>query len=249
MKINICLDIWGTVGGAEIGYKRIATKLPHYEWLFTINVDPSANLVIYSNNHRFYTQAKIHSIPAIQRTTGPRSFSLPQPVDLVAVICSSKKGYEITNHINKHLIYNGVDFDFIKSVQPITCDLLYAPARIGKGQCVEDAIIYAIRNKRNLTVLGAKQHVQENTFDALKKKYPFVNWTGLVTPDIASSYIKGCKTYICPTKVHGVSNAIIEAVANDKEIINLGNVEIPDKKNIDINTTVEKYDAIIKNAL
>lgn len=248
MKINVCLDIWAT-GGAELGYKRIASKLPHYEWSFTTNVDPSANLVIYSNNHRFYEQAKKLNIPVIQRTTGPRSYSLPQPADLKAVICSSKKGYEITKHTNKHLIYNGVDFDFIASIKAIECDLLYAPARVGVGQQVEDAIKYAHKNKRHITVLGAKQHLQENTYDVLRSKYPQVHWTGLVEPEVASAYIKGCKAYICPTKVHGVSNAIIEAVANDKSIINLGEVEVPSKIDIDINTTARKYDEVIREVL
>ena len=245
MIINVCLDVWA-IGGAELGYKRIASKLPQYQWLFTTNVDPSANLVIYSNNHRFYDQAKKLNIPIIQRTTGPRSYSLPQPIDLKAVICSSKKGYDITNHPNKHLIYNGIDLENLTNINAIECDLLYAPARVGIGQMVEDAIQYAQQHKRHLTVLGAKQHLQENTYDVLRSKYPQVRWTGLVDPEVASAYIKGCKAYICPTKTHGVSNAIIEAVANDKSIINLGGVEVPAKQDIDLNVTAKKYDELIR---
>lgn len=248
MKINVCLDIWAT-GGAELGYKRIASKLPQYEWAFVTNAEADANLVIYSNNHRFYEQAKKLDIPVIQRTTGPRSYSLPQPADLKAVICSSKKGYEITKHPNKHLIYNGIDFDQIAAIKPIECDLLYAPARVGVGQQVEDAIKYAQKNKRHITVLGAKQHLQENTYDVLRSKYPQVRWTGLVEPEVASAYIKGCKAYICPTKTHGVSNAIIEAVANDKSIINLGGVEVPTKQDIDLNITAKKYNDLIEEVL
>lgn len=246
MKINICLGIWAT-GGAEIGYRRIVTKLQQYEWAMTTKVDESAGLIIYSNSHIFYEQAKALGIPAIQRMTGPRSYSLPQPSELKAVICSSKAGYDISRHHNKHLIYNGIDFDEISVIEPISCDMLYAPARIGLGQCVEDAIIYAMQHNRQLTVLGAQQHVQENTYDVLRIKYPMVHWIGLVEPKIASAYIKGCNTYICPTKTHGVSNAIIEAVANDKEIINLGGVEIPPKSEIDINVTARKYDELIKS--
>lgn len=247
-KINVTLDIWKT-GGAEIGYKRISVKLPQYEWIFTTNVVPNADLVIYSNNNRFYEQAKILNKLVIQRTTGPRSFSLPQPEDLSAVICSSKKGWEITTHKNKYLIYNGIDFEHIKKIKPIHNDVLYAPARVGVGQCVDLAIQWAIQNKRYLTVLGSRQHLHENTYEILKCKYPFVNWTGLVEPDIASAYIKGCNIYICPTKTHGVSNAIIEAVANNKQIINLGGVEIPSRDQIDINVTAKKYDDLIKQTL
>lgn len=248
MIIDICLDYW-KVGGAEIGYKRIASKLPQHTWLFTTEVDPKADLVIYSNNHRFYEQAKQLNKPAIQRTTGPRSFSLPQPSDLKAVICSSLKGYEITKHANKHLIYNGIDLDHIANIQPMPCELLYAPSRIGVGQCVETAIIYAQQHNKQLTVLGGKQHLVEDTYKILKRKYPKVNWTGLVEPDIASAYIKGCKEYICPTSVHGISNAIIECVAWDKPIINLGSVELPPKDQIDIRIAAKKYDELIKSSM
>jgi hypothetical protein len=246
--INVCLDYWA-IGGSELGYKRIASKLPQYDWKFVTKVDKNCDLVIYSNNHRFYEQAKALGKSVIQRTTGPRSYNLPQPDDLCAVICSSKQGYQITKHRNRHLIYNGIDFTHINTIIPISNDLLYAPARIGVGQCVEDAIKYAKNNNRHLTVLGAKQHLNENTYEELKFKYPNVNWTGLVDPDVASAYIKGCVSYICPTKVHGVSNAIIEAVANRKEIINIGQVEIPPIEEIDINLTAKKYNSIIQNII
>jgi len=247
--INVCLDVWGKAGGAEVGYWRIAQKLPQYDWKFTTDVDPTANLVIYSNNHRFYDAAKALNIPTILRTTGPRSINMPQPADLKAVICSSKKAYELSTHANKHLIYNGVDFKWLDHVKPIECDLLYSPARVGVGQQVEKAIQYAQQNNRNLTVLGSRQHLAEDTYDVLKKKYPAVFWTGLLDPNQALRLMKGCKDYIVPTSVHGVSNAVIEAVAYGKNIINLGGVEVPAKEDIDINITADKYDKLIQEAL
>ncbi|MFA5023393.1 MAG: hypothetical protein WC523_00350 [Patescibacteria group bacterium] len=246
--INICLEVWA-VGGAEIGYKRVATKLNNYKWLFTNKVSESADLVIYSNSNKFYDQAKRLNIPVIQRMTGPRSYQLKQPNDLSAVICSSLSGWNASTHSKKNLIYNGVDIEYINKISPIFSDILYAPARIGLGQEVELAIKYAKYNNRNITVLGSRQHVAEDTYGILKKRYPWVNWTGLVDVDVASAYIKGCNSYICPTKTHGVSNAIIEAVAHGKEIINLGNVEIPPKDQIDINITAEKYNNLIKTIL
>lgn len=248
VKINICLDIWAT-GGAEIGYKRIIDKLPQYKWLLTTDVDPTANLVIYSNNHRFYKQSKQYNIPAILRTTGPRSFNIPQPAGLKAVICSSKKSYELAGHPNKCLIYNGIDLDWLNKIEALDCDLLYSPARVGVGQQVEKAIQYAQQNNRHLTVLGDRQHLAENTYDILKKKYPAVHWTGLLDNNQSLRYMKGCKDYIVPTSVHGVSNAVIEAIGFGKNIINLGSVEIPSKEDIDINNTAKKYDELIRSIL
>jgi hypothetical protein len=253
IKISVCLDIWAT-GGAEIGYWRIFKELERkcgYEWERSMDVNPTANLVIYSNNHRFYEQAKKLNIPAILRTTGPRSINMPQPEDLKSVICSSKKAFELSNHSKKYLIYNGIDLEALKLVETLKeeCDLLYSPARVGVGQKVEVAIQYAQQHNRNLTVLGARQHLAEDTYEVLKKKYPQVRWTGLVQSSKALQYMKSCKDYIVPTPVHGVSNAVIEAVAFDKNIINLGGVEIPAKEDIDIKVTVKKYEGLINEAL
>jgi glycosyltransferase involved in cell wall biosynthesis len=246
MKIvNVCLGIWA-VGGAERGYQRIADKLPEYKWLFTTKVDPTANLVIYSNTHEFYKQAKRIGVPAILRVTGPRSYSIPQPDDLGAVVCSSKKSYEISRHKNKYLIYNGIDFSMIDKIKLTKCDLLYGCARIGLGQQVEKAIKYAIKNNRHLTVTGAKQHVTENVYDTLRKKYPQVRWTGLLDEETMLSYVKGCKEGIMPTSVHGLSNFIIELAACGKPLINLGGVETVNKEDIDINVTARKYKELIE---
>jgi hypothetical protein len=246
--INVCLGIWGT-GGAERGYQRIAEKLPEYNWLFTTEVKPGSDLVIYSNNHKFYDQAKKYKIPTILRLTGPRSYSKPQPDDLRAVICSNKKAYSISNHKEKVLIYNGIDLDMVSKVKPIKCDLLYGPARCGIGQKIDVAIKYAIKKKRHLTVTGARQHLAENTYDTLRKKYPQVNWTGLLDEATMLRYVKGCKEGIMPTSVHGLSNFIIELTACDKHIINLGGVETVDKTDIDINVTAQKYGELIEKCL
>jgi hypothetical protein len=246
--INVCLGIWGT-GGAERGYQRIADKLPEYRWLFTTKVDPNSDLVMYSNDHKFYEQAKQHNIPTILRLTGPRSYSKPQPDDLKTVICSNQKAYELSQHKNKHLIYNGIDLDMVSRVKPIKCDLLYGCARVGVGQKVDVAIKYAIDNNRHLTVTGARQHLAEDTYDKLKKKYQQVNWTGLLDEDTMLRYIKGCKAGIMPTSVHGLSNFIIELVACDKPIINLGGVETVNKGQIDINVTAQKYRELIESCL
>jgi len=243
--INVCLGVWA-VGGAERGYQRVADKLPEYNWLFTTRVDPSSNLVIYSNGHEFYEQARTAGIPAILRVTGPRSHTLPQPDDLSAVICSSKKSYKKSMHKNKHLIYNGIDLEMIDKIEPIECDLLYGCARIGIGQRVEKAISYAIKNDRHLTVTGERQHVTENVYDLLRYKYPQVCWTGLLDEKTMLSYVKGCKEGIMPTPIHGISNFIIELTACDKPLINLGGVETVDKTDIDINVTAQKYKELIE---
>ena len=133
MKINITMDFWG-VGGAERFWQRLSRKMPQYEWLFTTAVDTNADLVIYSNNHKFYEQAKALNKPIVMRLTGPRSYVLPQPNDLAALICSSKAGYALSTHPKKILIYNGIDFDHLKTIKPIPCDLLMGSARVGVGQ-------------------------------------------------------------------------------------------------------------------
>jgi len=246
--VNITMGVWG-VGGAERFWERLSRKLPQYEWRFTTKVDPSASLVIYSNDHKFYTQAKKANLPCIMRITGPRSYKIPQPDDLKAVVCSSKKSYALSKHKSKVLIFNGIDFEALKHIKPIECDLLYGPARIGLGQAPEVAIKYAIRHKRKLTITGAKQHLAENTYNLLRKKYPQVNWTGLLDENTMLRWIKGCKEAIMPTSVHGISNFIIECVGMEKPILNLGGVEIPDKADIDINNTAKLYEEIIEEAL
>jgi len=246
--INVCMDFW-EVGGAERFWQRLSKNMIQYKWLFTKSVDVSADIVIYSNSHKFYEQAKKLNKPIMQRVTGPRSYSLQQPNDLEAVICSSKKGYDISIHKNKYLIYNGIDFEHLNSIKPISCDLLYGCARIGIGQKVDVACEYAIKTKHHLTITGARQHVAENIYDKMKEKYPNFHWTGLLDEDIMLAYVKGCNKGIMPTSVHGVSNFILELVACDKPIINIGSVEVPLKEKIDINIVSRKYDNIIKSIL
>jgi hypothetical protein len=247
-KVNVCMGIWG-VGGAERFWERLARKLPQYTWAFTTEVQSTSNLIVYSNDHRFYLQARNYNLPTIQRMTGPRSYTLPQPLDLAAVVCSSKAGFEVSQHPRKQLIYNGIDLGHLKTIKPIPCDLLYAPARNGKGQCIETAIQYAQEQRRSLTVLGDRQHLAENTAEVLRRRYPKVNWPGLVAEDVALGYVKGCNEAIMPTPVHGVSNFLIEAVALHKPIINLGNAEIPLYENLDLNNTAAKYQELFERVL
>lgn len=245
MIINICLEIWAT-GGAEIGYKRLAQAMPEYEWRFVTKAGP-CDVLIYSNSDKFYHQAKSLNIPKIiLRTTGPRSYAMPQYDDLFAVVCSSRKAYELSKHPRRHMVYNGVDFERLSHLKPIACDILVGCARVGLGQQVEKAILYAKANKKHLTVLGGKQHLHEDTYNILKNKYPEVTWTGVVDNDTALAYVKGCNAGIMPTSVHGVSNFVLELVACDKPVINIGGVEVPPKSEIDINITARKYKEIIE---
>jgi hypothetical protein len=246
-KILVLLNTWA-VGGAERGWYRIAGKLSQYDWAFKTEVEP-ADLIFYSNDHRFYEAAKKLNVPIIQRTTGPRSYNLPQPDDLAAVVCSSQKAFELSAHPKKTLIYNGVDFERLRGIKEIECDLLYPASRIGVGQKVETAILYALKHNRRLTITGAKQHLAENTHDLLRAKYPQMNWTGLVDEETMLGLIKGCRDVIMPTSTHGISNAIIEAVGLEKNIINLGSVEVPRRDQIDLNETARKYDELIKGVL
>lgn len=246
MKVNVCMDYWA-VGGAERFWQRLSRVVKQHQWIFTTEVDPEADVVIYSNNDKFYHQAKALNKPAVLRITGPRSYSLPQHNDLAAVICTSQKSYELSKHERKVLIYNGVDISKFDSIQPIECDLLYGCARVGLGQKPEVAIKYAKNNNRHITITGSRQHLAEKTYNVLKKKYPEVNWTGLIEEDEMFRYIKGCKAGIMPTSVHGVSNFIIECVAADKPIINLGGVEIPDKKQIDIGNAAYQYNKLLSH--
>jgi hypothetical protein len=237
MKIAIALKYWA-IGGAEVGYRRLSNALP-YDFDFVTAITQPYDVVIYSNSHDFYKQAKsVGCKKIIQRTTGPRSYNLPQPNDLHAIVCSSVKAYNKSQHPNKVLIYN---LPPSEPAKPIKCDLLYSPARIGVGQCVDKACDYAYQNQRLLTVLGGKQHLHEDTYYELQRRYPEVQWTGVVNPTKALRYMKGCEDYIVPTSVHGVSNAVIEAVAMNKNIINLGGVEVPDKENIDPSETLKKW--------
>lgn len=245
MKITVLLNYWA-IGGAENGYKRLAAALPQYEWKFATELTEPTDVVIYSNDHRFYEQAKALKIPKIiQRTTGKRSHGLPQPDDLHALVCSSQEAFDKSEHPRKVMIYNGVDISRLQWLRPIACDLLYAPARVGVGQRVSVAAEWARVNNRHLTCLGSRQHLDENTYEELQQQYPEVNWVGLVNPTKATRYIAGCKDYICPTPNHGVSNAIIEAVALGKCIINLGGVEVPCIEGIDINLMKRKWYKIL----
>lgn len=246
--VNVCLEYWA-VGGAERFFQRLSRKLPQYKWIFTKQMSEQADIVIYSNAHKFYEQAKLLNKPTILRITGPRSYSLPQPEDLRAVICSSNISYGLSKHKNKVLIYNGIDFEMLKCIKPIKNDLLYGCARVGMGQAPEAAIQYALKNNRHLTITGSKQHLAENTYNILRKKYPQVNWTGLLDESTMLRYVKGCKAGIMPTSVHGISNFIIECVSMDKPLINLGGVEVVNKADIDINITAQKYKKLIENCL
>lgn len=248
MKINVTMDFWG-VGGAERFWQRLSKKLPQYEWAFTTEVDPHTDLVIYSNNYRFYEQAKRLNKKVAERVTGPRSYGLVHPSDLSFLICSSKAGFDRIDHSKKCLIYNGIDLDSLKIISPISCDLLYGCARVGIGQAPEKAIQYAIKNSRHLTITGSRQHLAENTYKELKSKYPQVCFTGLLDEDVMLGYIKGCKAGIMPTSTHGLSNFVLELVACDKPLINIGNVEVPNKNDIDINITAKKYNELISPIL
>jgi hypothetical protein len=242
--INVCMCYFA-VGGAEIFWSRLAKKLPQYKWLFTTEVKPEADVVVYSNDHKFYLQARNLNKPVIQRMTGPRSYTLPQPEDLAAVICTSQAGWEASRFDGKQLIYNGIDLEYLKTIQPIKCDLLYGCARVGVGQQVEKAIHYAEEHGRHLTVLGGKQHLTEDTYDVLKKRYKDVAWTGLVEEETALGYVAGCNSGIMPTSVHGISNFLIECVGLGKTVISLGSAEIPLLTNIDINQTAARYQKLI----
>lgn len=245
-KVNVCMEHWA-VGGAERFWERLSRALPQYEWEFSRQVVDDADIVVYSNAHKFYDQAKKLNKPTILRITGPRSHKLPQPPDLKAVVCSSKKSFEVSSHKNKKLIYNGIDFSALDLIEPIECDIIYGCARIGLGQKPEVAIKYSLANNRHLTITGSRQHVAENIYDQLRQKYPQVHWTGLIDEAEMLRYIKGCKAGIMPTSVHGVSNFIIECISMDKPIINIGNVEVPNKADIDIQMTAEKYDQLFRS--
>lgn len=249
MKINVCLNIWGKAGGAERGYERLSNALNQYQWSFTTKVDDTADIVLYSNDHKFYEQAKMLNKPTIFRLTGPRSYNLPQPDDLKYVVCSSQKSYDLSSHARKVKILNGIDFDSLKDIKPIKCDLLYGPARIGRTQKVELAIKWAIDNNRTLTVTGARQHVAEDIEGQLKAKYPNVKWTGLIDEKTMLRYIAGCKSAIMPASGHGLSNFVIESIAFNKPIVNLGKVEVPRKEDIDLKNTAQQYDKLFQSIL
>lgn len=239
------------VGGAYVGNRRIADKLLQYTWTFTTEVKPVADIVLYMNNHRHYERAKSLGIKhIIQRKTGERSLKVPTPDDLDAVICASKRSFEHTNHPKKCLIYNGVDFEYLAGITPKpNIDLLVAESRIGIGQRVDLACKYALQHNRQLTILGSKANLAEDTHYKLKKAYPKFSWMGTVSPDEALSYIKGCKAIIISNPSHGCPNQGIEARAMDKQIITLANIEIPPKDQIDLNLTAKKYDELIKSVM
>ena len=80
-KISVCMEHWA-VGGAERFWERMSRALPQYQWEFSKSVKSDADIVIYSNSHKFYDQAKKLNKPVIFRLTGPRSYKLPQMKDL-----------------------------------------------------------------------------------------------------------------------------------------------------------------------
>jgi hypothetical protein len=249
-NINVVMDY--LTGGALIGLKRIANKLPQYEWKFSTEVLNDADIVLYMNNNRHYERAKQLGVKHIvQRKTGIRSLSVPEPSDLKAVICGSKVSFNNSQHEHKILIYNGVDLDYINKIEPkINIDLLIAESRIGKGQAIHLGCEYALNNKRHLTILGNGKGLDEDTYDKLRKKYPQHTWIGRVSPNEALFYIKCCKAIIISNSSHGVANQIIEAVAMSKEIITLcDGLEIPPKDQLDINITAIRYNELFKGVL
>lgn len=247
-KINVVMSYM--VGGALTGMKRISSAMPQYDWIFTTNPVQS-DMCIYMNDHKQYLSAKKLGIKhIIQRKTGIRSLKVQEPLDLDAVICASNASYIKSKHPKKILIYNGIDLDFLKTIKPEpNIDLLIAESRIGIGQQVEKSIQYALKNNRHLTILGSGEGLAENTYEKLKKKYTQLNWAGRVSVEKALSYIKGSNGIIISNPSHGVANQVLEALAMNKPIINLGNVEIPPESEIDINITVQKYDSLIKSII
>lgn len=249
MKINVVMD--ALIGGAYVGLLRIAHKLDIYHWSFSTEVQPDADIILYMNNNRHYEKAKKLGIKyVIQRKTGERSLKVPTPDDLAAVICGSKKSFSHTQHPKKVLIYNGIDFDHLKTIQPKSnISLLVAESRIGQGQRIHLACEYAIKHKKHLTILGSGEGVAENTHAVLRSKYPQFNWVGRVEPDVALAYIKGCEAIIVSNPAHGVANQILEAISMDKPVINLANCEIPNKSDIDLNNTARLYKELIERIL
>ncbi len=252
LKINVVLDY--LIGGAYIGLLRIAHKLDTYDWSFTTDVQPGVDIVLYMNNNRHYDRAKKLGIKhIIQRKTGERSLKVPTPDDLASVICGSKKSFSHTQHPNKVLIYNGIDFDHLKTIQPKpNISLLVAESRIGIGQAVHLACEYAIKHKKHLTILGSGEGVAENTHSLLRAKYSQFNWVGRVEPDVALAYIKGCEAIIVSNPAHGVANQCLEATALNKPIIDLTPnkiLEIPNKSDIDLNNTARLYQELIERIL
>ena len=89
--------------------------------------------------------------------------------------------------------------------------------------------------------------VAENTHETLMRANPQCNWVGRVSPDEALSYIKGCDSIIISNPSHGLANQAIEATAFDKNIVNLGGCEIPDKKDIDLRNTAKAYNDLLQS--
>lgn len=250
--INITLSY--LIGGAYVGLQRVAEALPEYKWTFTKTPDSNADICLYMNDHNHYLAAKELGIKHIvQRKTGVRSLKIPEPDDLDSLICGSKASFNNSKHSRKVLIYNGLDFNHLKTIRPKpNIDLLVAESRCGKGQRIDASIQYAIKHKKHLTILGDGKGLAENTYKELRKKYPQFTWIGRVSPDEALSYIKGCNKILIANPSHGVANQALEAIAMGKKIIDLtpGKVlEIPDKKDIDIRNTANQYDALFKSIL
>ena len=251
VTINVVMDV--LVGGALTGLQRVSGELKQYNWVYTTNVSTNSDIVLYMNDHRYYVRARELNVPhIIQRKTGVRSFKIQEPDDLSAVICGSKASFNNSVHLRKCLIYNGVDFDYIKTISPKqNIEWLVCESRHGIGQRTEVSIQHAIKHKKHLTILGSGEGVAEDTYKKLCKKYPHCLWVGRISPEEALSYIKGCKAILVANPAHGAANQIIEASAMDKQIIDLSPtpLEIPPKAEIDINITAKKYSELIENVM
>lgn len=249
ITINVVMDV--LTGGALTGLQRVSKSLPQYNWTFTTDVLYNADIVLYMNNHRHYKRAKELKIShIIQRKTGIRSFKVQEPDDLIAVICASKASFNNSRHLRKQLIYNGIDFDYLKTILPKpNIRWLCCESRHGAGQRTETSIQYAIKHNKHLTILGSGEGVAEDTYNRIQKKYPQCFWVGRVSPEEALSYIKGCEAILIANPSHGCANQIIEATAMDKQIIDLSPtlLEIPPKNEIDINITAQKYSDLIES--
>ena len=69
MIVNVVMDY--LIGGAYVGNRRVADALPQYTWVFSAEVDPKADVVLYMNSNRHYERTKALGIKhIIQRKTG-----------------------------------------------------------------------------------------------------------------------------------------------------------------------------------
>lgn len=242
LNVTIALSDIKTHGGAKLFFDNLTKHLPQFNLHFTQGAIPAnSDVLIYGNRHDFYTQAKALNIPKIiQRTQGQRAMNLQQPEDLHAVVCSSQKSYQLSTHPNKTYICNGIDYALADSLKPINCDLLCAESRIAKGQRIGEAIQWAVKHNRRITILGSKQGSAEKVDEQLKIKYPNCEWVGLVDYTTSLQYIKGCKELVVASPAHGLSNSVLAATYFQKPIQNIGGVEIPITVP-DMKVTAENY--------